>query len=264
MSIKLIALDIDGTLTSGFRHVGEENRSAICEAQQAGVFVTLATGRGYLGSRPIWEALNVQGPVINYGGALITDTVSERLIRQHTLDAKTVSDALLFAKAQGVHIQLYQGDTVITEVEDGFVRRYTERLNLPKRIDPDIARRTWENVPKMLAYVDPGIEDEMRARFSRHLSGRAGVSKTEPGFIEINSESATKGQALSDLAGILGVQREEVAAIGDSYLDMSMIAWAGDGVCVENGLDAVKEIADRMIPSCDENGVAYYIKHYVL
>lgn len=264
MAIKLIALDVDGTLTNSRFDISKENVDAIRRAQAAGVFVTISTGRGYLASRPIWQKLCVRGPVINYGGAIVTDTVTEKLVYVAAVAPDVVRDAFAFANEIGVHIQLYQGDTVITERDDPFICKYCEHLNVPKRIDPDVQKKTWENVPKLLAYADPSIEDEIRDKFEKHLAGRAGVSKTQPGYIEINCPTASKGKALEAICKSLNIAQSEAAAIGDSYLDMSMIEWAGDGVCVENGLDAVKKIANRIVPGCDENGVAYYIEHFVL
>lgn len=264
MAIKIIALDVDGTLTNKRFDISLENTLAIRKAQEQGVFVTISTGRGYLASRGIWQKLQIAGPIINYGGALVTDTATDEIIYIEALEPDVITDAFHFANEIGVHIQLYQGDMVITAKDDPFIRRYGSNLRVPVCVDPDVSKKTWNNVPKLLAYADPAIEDEIRDLFKKRLDGRAGVSKTQPGYIEINGLTASKGKALEAICRKMGILQSEAAAIGDSYLDMSMIEWAGEGVCVENGLDAVKAISNRIVPSCDDNGVAYYIEHFVL
>ena len=75
MDIKLLALDIDGTLTNRMGEVSEKNRLAVRRAIEAGIHVVVATGRGRIASRPIWKILDLHGPSINYGGAMITETL---------------------------------------------------------------------------------------------------------------------------------------------------------------------------------------------
>ncbi len=264
MGIRLLALDIDGTLTNTTRDVSRANLEAIARAQEAGVFVTIATGRGYLSSSPIWKLISVRGPVINYGGAIVIDTRSDALLHFEGLASETVRDAMRFAREIGVHAQLYQGDEVICAQRDAFAEGYCARHQLPLTIDPELYDKSFENVPKVLAYAPGESEEPVRLSFAEHMGKRAGVSKTSPGFIEINSPSASKGRALALVAERLGIPRKEVAAIGDSYLDMDMIEWAGDGVCVADGLDVVKAVSDTIIPACGDDGVAWYIDHVVL
>ena len=104
----------------------------------------------------------------------------------------------------------------------------------------------------------------MLEAFRTRFRGKAQVSRSLPGFIEINCLNTTKGTALEELARMLNIPRKQVAAIGDNYLDQEMIEWAGTGVCVADGAESVKELADVVIPACDEDGVAYFIEQYVL
>lgn len=104
----------------------------------------------------------------------------------------------------------------------------------------------------------------IRGKFIEKLGERAHVTRSQPTFIEINAPGVSKGSALARLAKIMGIDRSEVAAVGDSYLDQDMIEWAGMGVCVEDGVPEVKAAADVIIPPCMENGVAAFIDRYVL
>ena len=264
MAIRLIALDIDGTLSEARNVVSPRNLEMIREAQRHGIFVTVATGRNYLASKPILNQLAVDGPVILYGGAWIADANNGDTLYCETLSPETVKTVLDFAAEAGVHAQIYQGNTVLYEKENPFAERYCRVHSLPSVVDPQLRRKRHENVPKILAYVDPSIENEVRAALAQKIGNRAGVSRSQPGFIEINAATASKGHALAIVAGRLGILQQETAALGDSYLDMDMIRWAGHGVCVRDGVDEVKAAADIVVPSCSEDGVAYYIAHYAL
>lgn len=111
--IKLIAFDIDDTLTKEPRTVPQANLDAVKRAQDAGIFVTVATGRGFHGSSYIWQAMGVQGPIINYGGAVINDTVTGKALYTTELDPKMVKELLALAKELNVHAHIYQGDGIV-------------------------------------------------------------------------------------------------------------------------------------------------------
>lgn len=264
MAIKLIALDIDGTLTSKAQEVSQRNRDAVKAAIDAGVFVTLATGRGCIATRPIWRILEIHGPSIQYGGALTVDADTEKPLSMHALDPALIQEILEFAVEVGVHAQIYVNDVVIFEKTSPAAEHYVARHKLPFEIDLDIRKKRYENVPKILAFSALDVQDEMLEAFRTHFRGKAQVSRSLPGFIEINCLNTTKGTALEELARMLNIPREHVAAIGDNYLDQEMIEWAGTGACVADGAESVKEVADVVIPTCDEDGVAYFIEHYVL
>ena len=263
MNIKLIALDIDGTLTN-HSSISERNRLAVQRAREAGVSVVLATGRGRIATRPIWKELDLHGPSIQYGGAMIADIDSERALVLHEMDPEIIREVLAFAKEVDIPAQIYIDDAVITEQSSERAELYVSRHKLPFMIDPDIRKKTFHNVPKVLAFAPVERQDELFARFKERFTGIAQVSRSSPGFIEINNIGVTKATALEELASFLRVPREQTAAIGDNFLDQEMIEWAGLGACVADGAEEVKAVADLIVPSCDEDGVAAFIEQYIL
>lgn len=258
--MKLLALDIDDTLVSTGKLPSERLKHAIRLAEKNGVTVVLATGRGFLGSKKIRESLSVYGPLIHYGGAVVSDGRTGEHLFVNYLRPEDVITAFAIADAFGIHAQIYEEDTVIFRKANAFTERYTGVLNIPFLVDPNLLYRPLDNIPKVLFAVDPAREaelfQEIRALLPRHLS----VLCSKPGFIEIGSVSSTKGSALKKVAAMLGVPREEVTAIGDNTLDLDMIEWAGTGVCVANGNALVKDKADLVIGSCDDDGVAEYLE----
>ena len=264
MTIKLIALDIDGTLTNQLYAVSEKNRMSIKRAEQAGIIVMLATGRGRIATRPIWKDLDLHGPSIQFGGAMITDIDSEQVIKLYELAPEVIREVLEFSNEIDARAQIYVDDVVILEKMNSFAEGYIGRHHLPFVVDPDIRTKTFHNVPKILAFAETGREEKLFQLYRERFSGIAQVSRSNPHFIEINCLGVTKATALEDIAQMFGIRREEIAAVGDNYLDREMIEWAGLGVCMENGADEVKAIADLVIPSCDDDGVSDFIEHTIL
>lgn len=264
MNIKLLVLDIDDTLVFKAGPVSDENLVAITAARKAGVYVTLATGRGYYGSSRVVKQLGLDTYVINYGGAMITDSRTGKPIFTTELDNAYVQEIMALAGDMGLHVHLYQGDCIIYEHPHEYADLYCAALNLPHRLDPDLRSKTWKNVPKVLIITEPERVPELLPFFKKHFEGRVAVSGSSPGFIEFNRIGANKGTAVEHLAGLLGIDREEVCAVGDNTLDYEMIEYAGLGVVVENGNEQLKKIANLIVPSCTENGVAYLINNYIL
>ncbi|HWR24220.1 MAG TPA: Cof-type HAD-IIB family hydrolase [Feifaniaceae bacterium] len=265
MKYKALFLDIDDTLVGSDKRISDKNLEAIRRAQANGIFVTIATGRGYLGATGIWKKLDISGPVIVYGGARVMDTRTDEEVFSAPIDPELIKEALECAQTWGIHCQIYQEDTVIFARENGFTQVYTSYLRLPYVVDPDIMKKEWHNVPKMLAYAEPGEQErEMLARFSKHFYNRLEVASSKPGFIELNRFGMNKGTAMLRTAELLGISQAETVAVGDNTLDLQMIEMAGLGVCVENGQQAVKDAASVIAPACEEDGVAWVIDNILL
>lgn len=264
MKYKLLAIDIDDTLLPRNGVISERNKCAIRRAEEAGIYVTIATGRGFFGSSHVLKELGISRLVINYGGAMINDASTGEPFFVTELRPETVTEILELANELGLHAHLYQGDQIVYEKEHIYATMYSDHLGLPRRIEPEIRSMIWHNVPKVLIITEPEKVDSLLPYFSEKLKGRASVSASSPGFIEFNKPGANKGSALALLAEHLGFKREETAAIGDNTLDREMIEWAGLGACVEDGNKECKAAAKVITPSCREDGVAYLIENYLL
>ncbi|MDP3448080.1 MAG: HAD hydrolase family protein, partial [Eubacteriales bacterium] len=112
MEIKLIALDIDGTLTNHAGFISERNRLAVRRAIEAGVHVVLATGRGRIATRPIWRELDLHGPSIQYGGAMIADIDTERALVLHEMPPEIIREVLHYSVEMDIPAQIYLDETV--------------------------------------------------------------------------------------------------------------------------------------------------------
>lgn len=263
MKYKAVFLDIDDTLLSHNQPVSKGNLAAIARAQAAGVLVTIATGRGYLGCTKVWQQLGLQGPIIVFGGALIKDTRDARTLFSAEIPPALVVEALEYARGLGLVAQIYQDDNVIVEEDNPTSKAYVGVQNLPYVVDPQIRDKAWREIPKVLVFSPLEIEPEMVRAFGERFRGRLEVASSKPGFIELNLYGSNKGTTMLRLAEKLGIRQGETIAVGDNTLDLQMIEMAGLGVCVENGQQAVKDIADVVAPACDADGVAWVIDTYI-
>jgi len=263
MSIRLLALDLDDTLIDHARGISPRNLAAVRAAAGEGVHVIIATGRGPLASRPILEELNLNQPVIHYGGALVV-APNGAVLRARYVPEDIVKHTLRAAETLGLHAQIYEGDTVVFAREHPFTERYTKILHLPCRIEPDLINRPLTNVPKVLVYSEPAEQEINRVRLAALLPQNVEVLSSSPGFLEIGAPGATKGAALAWLAERLNIPQSQTAAIGDNTLDADMIAWAGLGCCVGNANETIKPLADLILPHYMDDAVALFIERYIL
>lgn len=262
--IKLFVTDIDNTLTEQPFTVPQPNLDAMARAKDAGVYVTVATGRGYLGSSAIIDAIKPNCPVICYGGAIIADAQTAAPVFISQIHNDLVQEVLTLADEMQIHAHIYQGDTIVSEVDDRYTHRYVERLHLPVQIDPLLRQKVWHDVPKVLWITTEEEATRVIPMARERFAGRLKVSGSSPGFVEFNTLGVDKGTAVEHLAAHLGVAREEVAVIGDNTLDLEMIEWAGVGAAVSDGKESVKAVANIITPSCADCGVAWLIDEYIL
>lgn len=125
------------------------------------MYVTLATGRGYYGSSHVFRELGLDTYVINYAGAVINDTRTDKPIFVTELDNSFVQEILAMADDMNLHAHLYQGDRIVYEREHPYASAYCAALNLPYSIDSDIRKKTWQNVPKVLIITEPERVSEL-------------------------------------------------------------------------------------------------------
>ncbi len=269
MDFRLIAADLDDTLLDNNSKISFRSREAIRKAVAKGVMFVIATGRMFKTSISYMEELDIDSdcPLINYHGALIKTSQSEEVIfhrpLEHDLALKLVGEA----EQQDCHISLFVGDELYIKEENEFSRYYQALTGLEMQAVGDLSFFMAGNKmnPSKISviclnnHIDR-VETRLKDRFGEKLS----ILQSRPYFLEITDRRATKGQALSWLAGKLGIKPEEVMAFGDGYNDLDMLEFAGLGVAVANARPEVILAADMITSSNSEDGVAEVIEKYVL
>jgi len=263
--IRLLALDLDGTLIDDDLVISRRVRCAVAEAKERGVTVTLATGRMFDATLPFARALDITAPLVCYQGGLIQSLDSSTPFYRATMEPALVREVLEWQTERGWHIALYADyDVFIAQ------RRYPEtfyRAMLGERLvwvdDLSLALEQHEPV-KFIFVAEQPQADHIEREMQDHFGGRMEIVRSHAMFVEGNPLGVSKGDALARLADHLDVPQEQVMAIGDQGNDVSMISWAGVGVAMGDASPVLQAVADWSAPPLAEDGAAVAIERFVL
>jgi hypothetical protein len=276
MPIKLLALDIDGTLLTPRGELTPRNSAAINRARQHGVLVVLVTGRRFNSARELVQRLELDIPLVSHNGALTKNIETLETLDFHPLDtgiARAIigvgrefgADMICCDDPQGLGTMVIEG----VSPDNKSLHRYMEKY-----------RDSVVEVPDLLEYVDhapiqmmfSGRCDPME-EFAENLKAAMGeqiqLFKTryrsaDLTILDALSDKASKGASLETVAQKHGIAREEVMAIGDNHNDLTMLRYASLGVVMANAEDELKEMGFEMTSSNEEDGVAEAIEKYIL
>lgn len=261
---RLVALDADGTLFGEDLTVHPAVREAIHQAQGRGVIVTVATGRAFVGARAVARQIDARVPLIGFQGAIIQHAETEEIIYRATFSRDLVPQVMAWARPKGLHVTLYADDTIYLEEERYEDRFYDRWFGLPRRLVADVSGALPGDPTKFLIIGEPdtldAIEPDLNARFTGHFD----IIRSHNLFLEGVPTGVSKGNALARLAAHFDVPRAQVMAVGDAENDISMIEWAGLGVAMGQASPRVRQVADWVAPTVEEDGVVEVFRRLVL
>jgi Cof subfamily protein (haloacid dehalogenase superfamily) len=269
MSVKLIALDLDGTLFGDDLIISDRSRRAISAARQQGTLVTIATGRMFGSARLIAADLDISAPLICYQGAMVCHSDTGEVLYHQTIPLHLAHEIISEAGKRGVHLNLYLNDQLYVHHLTPEALFYS-KINMGFKVNEVGDLHTWLDAQggagptKLVIVTDVEQTDATLALFSRLYGERLQVTKSHPRFTEFTNAQCSKGRALAFLAEYCGVRQEEVMAIGDGHNDLDMIAWAGYGVAMSTSPPAVLQVARIVCPPLSDDGAAEAIERYVL
>jgi Cof subfamily protein (haloacid dehalogenase superfamily) len=255
----LVALDIDGTMIGEDRIVKPELIAAISRVQSLGAIVSISTGRTLTPALRISEQAGSNGPVICFQGAMTFDQATKSPIRHVRLDEMVTVKALAGLTAVVPEVMMFLGDDVWVEKRSEWTDGYGERMGVRIR-DTESLMTMADRMPTAIVGVsDPDVVAHLVDQLHSQLNGTALVTHSLPMFCEVEALGAGKDQAVEHLAGVLGVERAGVIAVGDGKGDQSMIEWAGRGVAIEGGhVDAIAS-ADEVISTPENSGLVDFL-----
>lgn len=268
MSIKLVAVDIDGTLVTDKKEITPEVFAAVQEAKAAGVKIVIATGRPIAGVKQLLSNLKLDEEgnfVVTFNGGLVQDTVTGQEFVKETMTYEDYLDIEVLSRRLGVHMHAITKEGIYTANRN--IGKYTvyesSLVNMP------IFYRTAEEmkdkeIVKMMYIDEPEILNEAIQQLPAELHERYNLVKSAPFYLEILPKATSKGAAIMHLAQKLGLEKDQVMAIGDEENDRSMLEAVGVPVVMENGNPEIKKIAKYITKSNQESGVAHAIREWVL
>ena len=260
MSIKLIALDIDNTLITRTTDFSKKDLAAIEKAREAGIYVSLATGRAYRSLKIFLDRLNLDTHSISTGGAIVSDKNNKRLYTQF-VEPKTAAEIIQFAYQNRYYAQVYENDEYVYYREGVEAELYEKATGVPGILDETLIERTEIDTPKILFIDTPERIEALIPVIKSHFPNIK-AERSFPEYLEINHVECGKGNALKALGDMLGIKQEEIMAIGDSEIDVSMIKYAGIGVAMGNAAEHIKQAADYVTSNVLDSGVAKAIEKF--
>ena len=264
MTYRLVALDLDGTVLRADLTISPRVRRALERVMGQGIYVTLASGRGYPAMARWAQDLRINVPIISYQGAVITDPIGQERLYQRAFPAGLAGELVEFARQDDLSLTLYADNRIYVERKRHPDEFYDKWFGLPFCVVDDL-RRALPSEPIKCMFIGAEAElDAIRPEVERRFRERLQIVRSHRLFLEGLPLGVTKGSALAWLADWLHVPREETVAIGDAGNDAPMIAWAGLGVAMGNGSAEAKEVADYVAPSVEDDGAAEALERFCL
>lgn len=264
---KLIALDMDGTLLKDDKSISKENYTAIQNAKKKGVKVVLATGRPIMGIKRYLEELKLISDTdyaVVFNGALVQSTKSKNILAKNFLSVDDIKILYDLSKKLHVNIHSLTLDGCITPKTSKYTLLECKNNNMPlKEVD-------FNNVPKdttivKIMFIDePEILDKAIENIPKEFYDKYTIVKSSAYFLEFINKKVTKGEGVKLLADKLNIDMKDVICMGDHNNDVEMVDYAGLGVAMGNGTSDIKDVANFVTKTNEENGVAYAINKFVL
>jgi len=262
MDYKLIAIDLDDTLLRNDLSISERAKKAIAASIAKGALVTFATGRMYRSALPYALDLKLDLPLITYQGALVK-YADGREIYHRPLELALAKEVIKFVEPSGLHINVYLNDELYMEEASEWGKKYADIARVPFHLIK-MPHDLETDPTKILVIGESDQLAQLQASLNNEFGNKINLTKSKKNFLEISHPKATKGYALKELTQSLNLKREQVVAIGDNLNDLDMIEYAGCGVAVANAVPALKEAADLITRSNDDDGVAEVIENLII
>jgi Cof subfamily protein (haloacid dehalogenase superfamily) len=238
-------------------------RAAIAATRAAGIHVVLVTGRMFQAVRPYALEAGLDDPVVCYQGAVVAEPVSRRWLRHVPIPLELARETIAVVNQEGFGLNCYVDDELYVAEVTPEARRYADFQDLQLHAVGDLLEWLDEPPTKLVVIDDPEVLDGLKQRMLARFDGRLYISKSLPYFLEFASPDVTKAAGLDFVSEHVGFTREGTVAFGDGENDIELVEWAGYGVAVANAHERVKEAADFVCPSVDEEGVAQVLEAFL-
>lgn len=269
MNKQILVLDIDGTLTNSQKIITEPTKQALFAMQEAGKTVIIASGRPTKGTAPLSDALRLSdygGYVLSYNGARVVHMSTGRILYNLAFPKEYLPQIYELALERNVGLITYDpDDNVITGTRTDPYMELESRINhLSLTQVDDFIGAVRFPVNKCLISGEPSVLAPLTEELREKYRGLLNVYRSEPFFLELMPPAVDKAHALERLIPALGLTADDCVCCGDGYNDISMIRYAGIGVAMGNAQPEVKEAADVITRSNDEDGLVPIIEKYFL
>lgn len=263
--IKLIAVDLDGTLLNSKHKMSDRNKTAIKTAIEKGVQVVIATGKTRSSAVGLLEELGIKSPGVFAQGLIIYNgdgSVRNRIV----MDKNILRQIITFAEDRGFGVLAYSGDRIFTRRIDEIAEKIAE-YGEPLAESVGALQNILDNteINKVILYGQESKIPALRWQLSKQLDGQIHLTRSAvQGIIEVLPANSSKGKAVMRVMKDLNIPPENTMAIGDGENDIEMLQAVGTSVAMGNAIQKLKDIASQVVGSNDEDGVAQAIEMFVI
>lgn len=269
--IKLLVLDIDGTIAGESNQISQTVKLAIQSAQARGVQVALATGRMYRSALRFHQEIGSTLPLLAYQGAWIQDPATQKMHRHWAVAKQTAVQLLDYFEQPELRsllsVHFYINDQLYVRELSSETQIYAERSGVEAIAVGDLRQALTAEPTKVLALSDDtdvidGLLSHLRQQYT---PAELYLTTSVATFFEATNPLVNKGTGVRYLAEeLLGISAANVMTIGDNFNDLEMLQYAGVGIAMGNAPDAVKAVAHWVGPTVEEDGAAAAIEKFVL
>jgi Cof subfamily protein (haloacid dehalogenase superfamily) len=270
LPIRLVALDIDGTIIGDDHEITERTLRVVRAAMERDVAVSLVTGRMVSSAMRFATDLGLTGPIVGYQGGLIRamplpDTRRLGKLLLHTpLPAEAARSILAWTRARGLDPHVNHLERFILRADDPRADDYSAFMGARAELVPDLLEAIDHPVTKILAVGEPPVPVEVAPLARAEFAGRADVTISHPRFLEFVAPGVSKGRAIRFLARRLRIPLGATLAIGDQWNDLEMIAEVGHGTAMPSAPPEVRAAARYVAARLEDDGAARMIEDLVL
>lgn len=269
--IKLLVLDIDGTIAGHSNTISTGVKQAIVAAQTKGIQVAIATGRMYRSALRFHQEIGSTLPLMAYQGAWIQDPITQKIYRHWPVSREIAYQLLDYFEQPELRsllsVHFYINDQLYVRELTRETKIYAERSGITPIPVGDLRQALTNEPTKILALCDDtDVIDQLLGNLRRQYTpAELYLTTSVATFFEATNASVSKGTAVRYLAEeLLGLQTANVMAIGDNFNDLEMLEYVGLGVAMGNAPAGVQAIAQWVAPSVEEDGAAVAIEKFLL
>lgn len=276
--MKLLVLDVDGTLFGSDGKVSMSSIEAMKKVQEKGITIMLASGRDY-SSLPLDQLKDVDIPyVITCNGSAAYKTDTKEALYEECLDTEEMLEVFAYVLERGIHLNVQMNGGNYTEKK---CQSYIRNMAVPDYVK-EVLDETCEPVDDIVEFVRKNKVDILkvtlnfqmkedgeylnREEVNQYLKKLPDIHVVDGGFanLEFNKAGVSKASGIRFMSKYLGIPKEDIMAIGDSENDIEMLKEAGLGIAMGNARDEVIAVADAVTAPNDEDGVTKAIEKYLL
>jgi Cof subfamily protein (haloacid dehalogenase superfamily) len=264
---QLIAIDMDGTLLNENKQISEKTLAAIGAAKQIGKSIVLATGRPLKGIERYLKELDLFGEddyVVTYNGALVQSTKESRIILDMPLDLEAYRELYTLSQELDVFIHALT-DTYVHTPKNNPYTQIESDINQIQIVESDVEALTQDTMIVKVMFIDQAEKlDKIINQLPQWVLDKYTIVRSSPYFLEFLDPRVNKGTGVNAIVERLGLKSHQVICVGDAGNDLAMVEYAHLGVAMENATSELKEAADYITLSNEEDGVAHVIEKFML